>query len=191
MEVVEPFKQYVIDYKELGDVQLILNKHENDSNYIRLILKYDDFLESSPLFYFAGYYYENTQNLKIISLQRANQRPLQGYHCEPFANIVVNRLKSENKGMNVSSWGYGGDRGFIRCDSINLKLKSYTDHWRIYVGNPDNILPGHKSLQQVFDKFGTFYSLTWSEDKSFLILPMFANKDLVETGESFVKELLS
>lgn len=188
--VAEPFKQYVIEYIELGDVQLILNKHKNDSNYIRYILKYDDFLESSPLFYFAGYYYENTQDLRIISLQRANQRPLLGYHCEPFAHLVVKHLKSENKKMNISSWGYGSNRGCIHCDAINLKLRSYTNHWRIYVDNPDNILPKHTSLQQVFDKYGLSYSLTWSEDKSFLKLPMFENKDLVETGESFVKELM-
>lgn len=188
-EVIEPFKKYVVDYKRYGDVQNILDAHMNDSEYISYVLKYDDLLESSPLFYFAGYYYENTQDLRIISLQRANQRPLQGYHCEPFAHIVVKRLISFHKEIYVSSWGFGGDRGYIHCDAINLKLKSYTNHWRIYVDNPDYILPEHTSLQQVFDKYGSLYSLSWSNDKSFLELPMFANKDLVETGESFVRDI--
>lgn len=190
-EVMKPFRKYVIEYKELGDVQLILNKHENDSNYIRYVLKYEDFLESTDsLYYFAGYQFNNTEDLRIISLKRASSKPLSGYNCEPFAHIVVKQLKSDNKEMNVSSWGYGGNRGVIHCNSLNLILKSYTDHWRIYVENPENVLPEHKSLQQVFDKYGSSYSLSWSEEKNFLYLPLLADKDMVESAKDFVKNLM-
>ena len=48
---------------------------------------------------------------------------------------------------------------------------------------------GQKSLQQVFEEFGSSYSLSWSEDKSFLTLPLIMNKDLVETAETFLGEL--
>ena len=158
--------------------------------YIGYALKYDDFLESAgKLYYYAGYYYDNPIDLRIVSLQRASSRPLSGYHCEPFAQIVVNHLKAENKDIKVSSWGYGGNRGSIHCDSLNLKLKSYTDHWKIDIDYPDNVLPEHKSLQQVFSEYKSVYNLSWNEDCSSLIIPLLEGKDLVETGVSFIKDI--
>ena len=158
--------------------------------YIGYALKYDDFLESAgKLYYYAGYYYDNPIDLRIVSLQRASSRPLSGYHCEPFAQIVVNHLKAENKDIKVSSWGYGGNRGSIHCDSLNLKLKSYTDHWKIDIDYPDNVLSEHKSLQQVFSEYKSVYNLSWNEDCSSLIIPLLEGKDLVETGVSFIKDI--
>ena len=51
-------------------------------------------------------------------------------------------------------------------------------------------IEGHKSLQQVFEEFGSSYSLSWSKDKSFLTIPLIIDKDLVETAEIFLGELL-
>lgn len=188
-DVVSSFKNYVLEYAKESNIQSILKNHEKDSEYIRYVQKYDDFLNSAGgLFYFAGCQYDNIQDLRIISLKRASSRPLSGYNCEPFAHTVVKLLKSDHKTMNISSWGYGSERGSIHCDSINLKLKSYTDHWRILIDNIN--LPEKMTLQQVFDKFGSSYSLAWSEDHSFLSLPMLADKDLVETGIDFIKDLM-
>lgn len=190
--VTQPFIKYVSEYAKTHDISNILNLHMNDSKYIEYVLKYDSFLESTGgLNYFAGYQYDNADDLRIVSLKRASSKPLSGYNCEPFAHIVVKRLKSANKEMNVSSWGYGGNRGAIHCDGINLKLKSYTNHWRIYVDNPENTLPECQSLQQVFDKYGSSYSLSWSENNDFIELPLLEHKDLVETCESFINDLLN
>lgn len=190
-EVAKPFNDYVREYIMYGDIETILKTHKKDNGYIGYALKYDDFLESAgKLYYYAGYYYDNPIDLRIVSLQRASSRPLSGYHCEPFAQIVVNHLKAENKDIKVSSWGYGGNRGSIHCDSLNLKLKSYTDHWKIDIDYPDNVLPEHKSLQQVFSEYKSVYNLSWNEDCSSLIIPLLEGKDLVETGVSFIKDLL-
>lgn len=190
-EVAKPFNNYVREYKMYGDTETIFKTHEKDNGYVGYALKYDDFLESAgKLYYYAGYYYNDPTDLRIISLQRASSRPLSGYHCEPFAQVVVNHLKSENKEIKVSSWGYGGNRGSIHCESVNLRLKSYTDHWKIDIDNPDNVLPEHKSLQQVISEYGAAYNLSWNNDNSSLIMPLIENKDLVETCVSFIKDLL-
>lgn len=158
--------------------------------YIGYALKYDDFLESAgKLYYYAGYYYDNPIDLRIVSLQRASSRPLSGYHCEPFAQIVVNHLKAENKDIKVSSWGYGGNRGSIHCDSLNLKLKSYTDHWKIDIDYPDNVLPEHKSLQQVFSEYKSVYNLSWNEDCSSLMLYFIAMRQAGETEAKAIERL--
>ena len=128
--------------------------------------------------------------MKIISLSRASSKPLSGYNCEPFSYVVVSRLKKADKNIPISAWGFGSNRGGIHCNSLHLKLKSYTDHWQISVDSPEMDIEGHKSLQQVFEEFGSSYSLSWSEDKSFLTLPLVMNKDLVETAENFLGDLL-
>lgn len=190
-EVAKPFNDYVHEYIMYGDTETILKTHEKDNGYIGYALKYDDFLESAgKLYYYAGYYYDNPTDLRIVSLQRASSRPLSGYHCEPFAQIVVNHLKSENKEIKVSSWGYGGNRGSIHCESLNLRLKSYTDHWKIEIDFPEKVLPEHKSLQQVISEYGMAYNLSWNKDNSSLIMPLLMNKDLVETCVPFIKDLL-
>lgn len=190
-EVAKPFNGYVHEYIMYGDTETILKTHEKDNGYIGYALKYDDFLESAgKLYYYAGYYYDNPTDLRIVSLQRASSRPLSGYHCEPFAQIVVNHLKSENKEIKVSSWGYGGNRGSIHCESLNLRLKSYTDHWKIEIDFPEKVLPEHKSLQQVISEYGMAYNLSWNKDNSSLIMPLLMNKDLVETCVPFIKDLL-
>ena len=99
-------------------------------------------------------------------------------------------LKSENKEIKVSSWGYGRNRGAIHCESLNLRLKSYTDHWKIEIDYPDNVLPEQKSLQQVISEYGSAYNLSWNKDNSSLIMPLLGNKDLVETCVYFIKDLL-
>lgn len=190
-EVEEAFKEYVKEYAKHNDIQSILNDHANDSEYIRYVLKYDDFLKSAGnLYYFAGYHYDEDNDLRIISLGRASSKPLSGYNCEPFSDIVVKRLKTADKTMPISSWGFGSIRGGIHCDSVNLKLKSYTDHWQISVDFPESDIDGQISLEQVFDKFGNSYSLSWAENKSFLKLPLIEGKDLVETAEIFLGKLL-
>lgn len=189
-EVVGAFKDYVKEYAKCNDIQSILDAHANDSEYIRYVLKYDEFLQSARnLYYFAGYHYQDDNDLRIISLGRASSKPLSGYNCEPFSDVVVRRLKKADKNIPVSAWGFGSNRGGIHCNSLNLKLKSYTDHWQISVDFPEMDIEGQKSLQQVFEEFGSSYSLSWSEDKSFLTLPKIMNKDLVETAETFLCEL--
>lgn len=85
-EVAKPFNDYVREYIMYGDIETILKTHKKDNGYIGYALKYDDFLESAgKLYYYAGYYYDNPIDLRIVSLQRASSRPLSGYHCEPFA----------------------------------------------------------------------------------------------------------
>ena len=190
-EIEGAFKGYVKEHAKYNDIQSILNAHANDSEYIRYVLKYDDFLKSARnLFYFASYHYQDDNDLKIISLSRASSKPLSGYNCEPFSDVVVRRLKKADKNIPVSAWGFGSNRGGIHCNSLNLKLKSYTDHWQISVDSPEMDIEGQKSLQQVFEEFGSSYSLSWSEDKSFLTLPLVMNKDLVETAENFLGDLL-
>ena len=190
-EIEGAFKGYVKEHAKYNDIQSILNAHANDSEYIRYVLKYDDFLKSARnLFYFASYHYQDDNDLKIISLSRASSKPLSGYNCEPFSDVVVRRLKKADKNIPVSAWGFGSNRGGIHCNSLNLKLKSYTDHWQISVDSPEMDIEGQKSLQQVFEEFGSSYSLSWSEDKSFLTLPLIMNKDLVETAENFLGDLL-
>lgn len=189
--VAKSFNNYVREYIKYRNTETILKTHEKDEGYIGYALKYDDFLESAgKLYYYAGYYYDNPTDLRIVSLQRASSRPLSGYHCEPFAHTVVNRLHSENKEIKVSSWGSGGHRGAIHCETLNLKLKSYTNHWKIDIDSPDKVSPEHKSLQQVLSQYKSVYNLSWNEDCSSLIMPLLDGKDLVETCVSFIKDLL-
>ena len=185
------FTKYVIDYKKYRSFGEIYNIHKNESWYKYYALTYDDFLMSSKgLFYFAGYCFnDNTpDDLRIIALQRASTTPLRGYHSEPFADVVVNLLKKTDENIPVSSWGCDSSRGFIHCESKNLGIKSYTDHWRIFIDRSD-ITQDEKILGQVFDKFMDCYKITWLDENKYLKLPIEEGSDLVKTCQKFILDL--
>lgn len=190
--ISDAFTRYVMDYKKYGTFEEIYKIHKTESCYKYYALTYDDFLKPSiGLYYFAGYRFnDNTpDDLRIIALSRANSTPLRGYHSEPFADVVVSLLKITDKNIPVNSWGCDSNRGFIHCESKNLGIKSYTDHWRIFIDRIDVTTQDQISLDEVFTKYKDSYNITWSEDKMYLKLPIAKDSDLVKTCQQFVQDL--
>ena len=140
------FSQFVYDFSQHKNISTIINKKKEDADkdsFAYYFLNYNAFANSalwwtmdesdSPEFVDAHHFFAIKSKHDVITLPRFNSNPLLGYHTEPYACAVAQKIRNTHPDIYEKMNYTGKDRNKAKIvfTDHNLELLCTDNGWAI------------------------------------------------------------
>ena len=142
----EVFSSFVSDFNKQKDIETILNTKKNTVNkdsFAYYFLNYDAFANSAlwwtmddkddPKLVDAHHFFAINTEHDIITLPRFSSNPLLGYHTDPYACAVAQKIKNAHPDIyaKMNYTGKDKNKAKIVLDDYNIEMSCTDNGWAI------------------------------------------------------------
>ncbi len=178
--------QYLNQYAKEGRIIIPDNstaRKQQPFDFAYYALKYDTFLsahlgEEGPKYYFG--INGGINDLDIEAFIKYGARPVSGYHTEPFAACVANKIKKKKEDESIFNdlefAGYYSTKASLHLKSPKLRIELIDKEWHVFFDDDSSL-----STEDIQEKLSSD-NKTLREDK---------NQDLIQAAINFIKWVYS
>ncbi len=197
--VKEPFAKYVSAFKNCNDIKTLIENERNKCNrdsFKYYALNYPEFVQGNEETHYFAVKGE-LNDLDMISIE-FSPKPLNKYHCDPFAYVVCKNIDKEIK--QLKCWRRYSEKSSVYIhysqdeqSDYFVELYSHKKGWEIRKWDDKNTeyLPNlYDELVKKGLELGLYEELEQQDKESKFILLKENEKDLIKIGERATKVCL-